>query len=127
MIAILMLMFSTLALVQFFLSYCRSILAAYATVELSSATREVIGLEPGEIHGGQFGRLRGLLRIAPNQGGDKWQLGIVSAYHRIISVIDMSVARLVPVAQSWTQRESARCAYFVAAALDRRIAGMAVN
>ncbi|HEV2615392.1 MAG TPA: hypothetical protein VGU63_02145 [Candidatus Acidoferrales bacterium] len=122
-----MLMFSAMALTQFFLSYCRSILETYATVELSPATRAVIGLEPGEIHGGQFGRLRGLLRIAPNPGGDKWQLGIVSAYHRIISVIDMSVARLVPVAQSWAQRESARCAYFVAAALDRRIAAMAVN
>jgi len=117
-----MLMFSAMALVQFFLSYCRSILATYAEVELSPATREVIGLEPGEIRGGQFNRLLGLLHVAPNPGGDQWHLGIVSTYYRIISMIDMSVAQLVPVAQSWTERESARCAYFAAAALDRRIA-----
>ena len=124
MIPVLMLMFSAVALVRFFLSYCRSILATYATVELSSATRAVIGIELAEIRGGQFGRLCGLLRIAPNPGGDKWHVGIVSTYFRIISMIDMSVARLVPAAQGWTERESTRCAYFAAAALDRRIASI---
>lgn len=122
MIPVLMLMFSAMALVQFFLSYCRSILATYVEVELSPATREVIGLEPGEIRGGQFNRLLGLLRVAPNPGGDQWHLGIVSTYYRIISIIDMSVAQMVPVARSWTERESTRCAYFAAAALNRRIA-----
>lgn len=117
-----MLMFSAMALVQFFLSYCRSILATYVEVELSPATREVIGLEPGEIRGGQFNRLLGLLRVAPNPDGDQWHLGIVSTYYRIISIIDMSVAQMVPVARSWTERESTRCAYFAAAALNRRIA-----
>ena len=117
-----MLLFSAMALVKFFLSYCRSILATYAEVELSPATRELIGLEPDEIRGGQFGRLLGLLRVAPNPGGDQWHLKIVSTYYRIISMIDMSVAQIVPVAQSWTERESTRCAYFAAAALNRRIA-----
>jgi hypothetical protein len=37
-------------------------------------------------------------------------------------MIDMSVAQMVPVTQSWTERESTRCAYFAAAALNRRIA-----
>ncbi|HKV28300.1 MAG TPA: hypothetical protein VJN90_08540 [Candidatus Acidoferrales bacterium] len=124
MIPVLMLMFSAVALVRFFLSYCRSILATYATVELSFATREVIGLEPGEIRGGQFGRLCALLRIAPNPGADKWHLRIVFAYFRIISMIDMSVARLAPIARGWTERESTRCAYFAAAALERRIASI---
>jgi len=117
-----MLMFSGMALVQFFLSYCRSILTMYAEMELSPASREVTGLEPGEIRGGQFDRLLGLLRVAPNPGGDQWHLGIVSTYYRIISMIDMSLAQLAPVAQRWTERESARCAYFAAATLDRRIA-----
>ncbi|MGH9710713.1 MAG: hypothetical protein ACRD37_09205, partial [Candidatus Acidiferrales bacterium] len=103
------------------------ILESCATVEFSAATREVIGLEPCEIRGGQFGRLLGLLRIAPNPDGDKWQLGIVSTYYRIISMIEMSVAQLVPVVQNWTERESTRCAYFAAAALDRRIASIPVN
>jgi len=46
----------------------------------------------------------------------------VTAYYRFLSMTDMSVAQLVPVAQSWSERESTRCAYFAAAALDRRIA-----
>ncbi|HXT73375.1 MAG TPA: hypothetical protein VN785_05930 [Candidatus Angelobacter sp.] len=122
MIPVFMLMFSAMALVKFFLSYCRSILATYAEMELSPATRELIGLEPEEIRGGQFGRLLGLLHVAPNPGADQWHLGIVSTYYQIISMIDMSVAQLVPVTQNWTERESTRCAYYAAAALDRRIA-----
>jgi len=122
MMPALMLVFSAMALVQFFLSYCRSILATYAEVELSPATRELIGLEAGEIRGGQFNRLLGLLRVAPNPGGDQWHVGIVSTYYRIISMIDVSVARFVPAAQSWAERESTRCAYFAAATLNRRIA-----
>ena len=119
-----MLMFSGMALVQFCLSYCRAILVPYATIELSPATREIIGLEANEIRGGQFNRLRGLVRIAPDAGEGKWQLGIVAAYYRFLSMIDMSVAQLVPVARTWSERESTRCAYFVAAALDRRVAAL---
>lgn len=124
MIPALMLTFSLAAMVQFLLSYCRALLAPYATVELSAATREVIGLEANEIRGGQFDRLRGLVRIARGASDGKWQLGIVTAYYRFLSVIDMSVAQLVPVARSWSERESTRCAYFVAATLDRRVAAL---
>ncbi|MHB8412894.1 MAG: hypothetical protein ACYDDI_13245 [Candidatus Acidiferrales bacterium] len=122
MIPVLMLMFSAMALVQFCLSYCRAILAPYATLELSPATREIIGREANEIRGGQFNRLRGLVRIAPGAAEGKWQFGIVTAYYRFVSLIDMSVAQLVPVARTWSERESTRCAYFAAAALDRRVA-----
>ncbi|HVA72806.1 MAG TPA: hypothetical protein VNF02_06795 [Candidatus Limnocylindrales bacterium] len=124
MIPVLMLLFSAMALVQFFLSYCRALLAAYGNVEFSATTREVIGLDANQIHGGEFDRLLGLVRIAPNAGDSKWELGIVTAYYRFLSMIDMSVAQLVPVAQSWSERESTRCAYFAAAALDRRIAAI---
>jgi len=71
MIPVLMLLFSTMALVQFFLSYCRALLAAYGNVELSATTREVIGLDANQIHGGEFDRLLGLVRIAPNVGDSK--------------------------------------------------------
>ncbi|MHB8754402.1 MAG: hypothetical protein ACYC92_05525 [Candidatus Acidiferrales bacterium] len=119
-----MLMFSGMALVQFCLSYCRAILVPYAALEISPATREIIGLEANEIRGGQFNRLRGLVRIAPGPAEGKWQFGIVTAYYRFLSVIDMSVAQLVPVARTWSERESTRCAYFAAAALDRRVVAL---
>jgi hypothetical protein len=51
MIPAFMLMFSGAALVQFFMSYCRSILLTYAQIELSAATRELIGIQSPEIAG----------------------------------------------------------------------------
>lgn len=127
LIPILMFLFSALALVQFFLSYCRALLTTYAKLELSATTREVIGIGADGIRGNQFGHLLGLLRLAPDPGDDKWELGIVRLYYSFVSMIDLSVALLVPVAQTWSDRESTRCAYFAAATLDRRIAALAAR
>jgi hypothetical protein len=80
----LMLMFSFSALVKFFISYCRLLLATYAQLELSATTREMIGIQSPEIAGAQFRRLLGLPRMAPSPSDDKWDLRVVSFYYRIV-------------------------------------------
>jgi hypothetical protein len=124
MIAAFMLMFSCAALVQFFMSYCRSILASYAQVELSSETRAIIGLQSPEIAGAQFHRLLGLVRLAPDPGDDKWDLRVVSVYYRAVRLAGLLSEPLGSIARSWVERQSGLCAYFAAAALERRVAAV---
>ena len=124
MIPVLMLMFSCMALVQFFMSYCRSLLLTYAKVELSPATREMIGVEPSQIRGEQFGRLMGLARLAPNPGDDKWEIRVVSIYYAAVRLTNFLASPLGPVVRKWAQQQANLCAYFAAATLDRRIAAV---
>lgn len=121
MIPVLILMFSCMALAQFFMSYCRSVLLSYATIELSATTREIIGLELSQIRGEQFRRLLGLLRLAPTTGDDKWDLRVISVYYAAVRTVDLLAAPLLPVVRRWSEQQSNLCAYFAAAALDRRI------
>lgn len=119
-----MLVFSCAALMQFGMSYCRSLLLAYAQVQLSAATREMIGLESQEIAGAQFRRLLGLVRLAPNPGDDKWELRMVSTYYRAVRVAGVLSKPLGALSSKWVEHQTGLCAYFAAAALDRRIAAV---
>ncbi len=124
MIPAFMLMFSCAALMQFFMSYCRSILLTYAQVELSAATRDLIGIQSPEIAGAQFHRLLGLVRLAPSPGDDKWDLRVVSVYYQTIRFAGFLAAPLGSVARKWAEQQSNLCAYFAAAALERRVAAV---
>ncbi|HEV2297609.1 MAG TPA: hypothetical protein VGR72_03730 [Candidatus Acidoferrales bacterium] len=119
-----MLTFSAGALVQFFLSYCRSILAAYAKLEVSVRTREIAGIESERIPSGEFGRLLGLLRLARNPGDDRMELLTVRLYYSIVRVVGSLGTFFTSTAREWCENEKARCAYFAAVALDRRIAAL---
>jgi len=124
MIPALIFVFSCGTLGQFFMSYCRSLLLSYAQIELSSATREVIGMEPSEIRGDHFGRLLSLVRLAPNPGDDKWDLRAVRVYHVAVRAAALLAAPIGPAMRSWAETQSNLCAYFVAAVLERRIASV---
>lgn len=106
------------------MSYCRSLLLAYAQIELSAATREMIGIQSQEIAGAQFRRLLGLVRLAPNPGDDKWELRVVSTYYRAVRLAGFLTKPLGAAASKWVEHQTSLCAYFAAAALDRRIAAV---
>jgi hypothetical protein len=122
MIPALILVMSCAALLEFFRSYCRSLLMSYAQVELSAKTREFIGIQSREIAGAQFHRLLGLVRMAPSLSDDKWDLRVVSIYYRAVRLAGFLAAPLGSAARKWVEHQSSLCAYFAAAALDRRIA-----
>jgi hypothetical protein len=127
MIPALMLMFSCAALGQFFMSYCRSLLTTYAQVELSAATRNLIGIQSQEIAGAQFRRLLGLVHLAPNLDDDKWELRVVSTYYRAMRLAGFLTKPFGAVASKWVEHQTGLCAYFAAAALDRRIAAVTTH
>lgn len=122
MIAALICVISVAAFLQFFVSYSRSIIAAYRKSELSEQVREVVGIEGQEVNSDQFGRLVQLVRLCPQKGDDRTDLKVVGVYYWMMGVLRSAARQLAPRITSWAEQERAGCAYFVAVALDRRIA-----
>lgn len=120
MIAALILLLSIGALFQFFLSYCRSLVAIYSQEELSSLAQEYTNLGNRTVHGSDLKRLVRLVRQFPYPLGDTMQLLAVRVYYHLLAIVGI-LGRLRPAVVGWLEREQAGCAYCVAVALDRRI------
>jgi hypothetical protein len=119
MIPALICVISIAAFLQFFVSYCRSILAASRKVELSARVREVTGLASQDVASDDFDRLLQLVRLCPERGDDHAEIRAVGTYYGM-----MNLLRRVPLAPglaAWAEQERRSCSYFAAVALDRRI------
>lgn len=121
MITALIFALSVVALLQFFVSYCRSLIAACSSQPLSDQVREVTGIREGVISGNEFARLLQLARLCPESGKDRSAVTAVTAYYRLLQVARAASRRIIPSVVSWTERELSGCAHFAAIALDRRI------
>ncbi len=95
--------FSAAALLQFFISYCRSLIAASSKQVLSAEVKDVTGIQ-SFASGDDFKRVMQLLQLCPERPEDR-----------------STLARLVPSMRAWTESERGQCAYFAAVALERRI------
>jgi hypothetical protein len=122
MIAALIFVFASLALLQFFFWYCRALIAASSRVELSDSTREMTGIDNHRVSGDDFARLHQLVHLCPETGGDTMGLELIRAYHSFLGMLRSSSLVLAPAAAGWAERERASCAYFTAVSLDARIA-----
>ena len=112
---------SAIALLQFFISYCRSLIASSMKQPLSEEVRDVAGI-PATASGDDFVRVLQLVQLCPDRPEDRSDLRAVGAYFRLLNVIRATLARVVPALVPWTEMERNQCAYFAAVALDRRIA-----
>jgi hypothetical protein len=121
MIAALILVVSLAALLQFFVSYCRSLIAACSGETLSSEAREVTGIADQPVRGDEFPRLLQLVRLCPESGRDRNDLRAVGAYFLMLSWLRNLVEHLLPAVALWAEAERQACSYFAAVALDRRI------
>jgi hypothetical protein len=122
MIAAFIFVVSVVFLLQFFVTYCRSLIAAYRQVDLSEDARDVAGIEDHIVHGDDFRRLLQLVWLCPETGDDKLEIGSVRVYYSLLNALGGIAGRLAPAMASWAEREREGCAYFAAVALDRRIA-----
>jgi hypothetical protein len=77
MIAAFIFVVSVVFLLQFFVTYCRSLIAAYRQVDLSEDARDVAGIEDHIVHGDDFRRLLQLVWLCPETGDDKLEIGSV--------------------------------------------------
>jgi hypothetical protein len=119
--ATLIFLLSAAALLQFFISYSRSLIAASIKQPLSAEVRDVTGI-PSAAAGEDFARVIQLLDLCPERPEDRGRLRAINAYFRLLNFIGSTLARVIPALMSWTRIERAQCAYFAAVTLDRRIA-----
>jgi hypothetical protein len=121
MMAAFILVFSLAALLQFFVSYCRSLIASSARLPLSPEVQDVTGIS-STASGEDYLRVMQLLLLCPERIEDRGGIRAVGAYYRLLSFLRRTFVKMVPSLSLWTERERAHCAYFAAVALDRRIA-----
>jgi len=113
---------SFLTLLQFFVSYSRSLIAESRCVELSAEAREICGVTSGAAAGNQFRRLVQLISLCPQRRGDNRQVRVVAAYFHLLGLSRVLLNWAIPSASRWIESERNGCAYLAAVVLDRRIA-----
>jgi hypothetical protein len=121
MMAALIFIFSVAALMQFFVSYCRSLIAASSRKALSPDVQDVIGIRRSA-NGDDFERVMQYLHLCPDRPEDRNGVKAIGAYFRLLGAVGAIMGKLIPSLRVWTELERSQCAYFAAVALDRRIA-----
>ncbi|HEY1424906.1 MAG TPA: hypothetical protein VGF20_15750 [Candidatus Acidoferrum sp.] len=112
---------SLILMLQFFVSYCRSLIAASAKEQLSVDVQEVTGISRAASPE-DFTRVVQLLNLCPDRPEDRGELRAISAYYHLLSFVRSTIARVAPSLKSWADSERAQCTYFAAVILGRRIA-----
>jgi hypothetical protein len=113
---------SFLTLLQFFVSYTRSLIAESRAHELSEETREICGLTAKTVPADQFPRLLQLIDLCPEQSGDGFKVRAVALYFRLLGLARDLFSWAIPSTARWIEAERGCCAYAAAVTLDRRIA-----
>jgi len=74
--------FSAAALLQFFISYCRSLIAASSKQALSAEVKDVTGIQR-IASGDDFQRVMQLLQLCPERPEDRNSVQAIGAYFRL--------------------------------------------
>jgi hypothetical protein len=120
MMAGIILVCSVVLFLQFFVFYCRSLIAVSSKQALSPEVKDVTGIQR-TASGEDFQRVMQLLQLCPERREDRNGIQAISTYFRLLNFLRSTVARLVPSMRVWTETERGQCAYFAAVALERRI------
>jgi hypothetical protein len=121
MMAAIVLVLSVAALLQFFVSYCRSLIAASAKHTLSAEVQDVAGIA-NKASGEDFARVVQLLYLCPDRPEDRGEVRAIGAYFHLLNLVRATLAKVMPSLLAWTEMERGQCTYFAAVTLDRRIA-----
>lgn len=120
MIAGLIFILAIVALVQFSVSYCRSLISSYSQVVLSQDVRDCAALPSGPICGEDFGRLWGMVRHSSVPGDDAAELGVARIYYLFVSTLRALCPANTQI-HGRLAHERSVCAHMVAVALERRL------
>ena len=121
MIAALILGCSIVFFLQFFVPYCRSLIAASSRHVLSPEVQDVTGLST-PASGEDFDRVVQLLRLCPDRPEDRGEIRAIGVYFGMLNFLKAASRSIAPSVRAWTERERGRCTYFAAVTLDRRVA-----
>jgi hypothetical protein len=120
MMAAIILVCSIVLFLQFFVFYCRSLIAVSLKQALSPEVQEVTGIQKAA-SGEDFQRVMQLLQLCPERREDANGIQAIGMYFRLLNLLHATVARLMPSMHVWTESERGQCTYFAAVALERRI------
>jgi hypothetical protein len=112
---------SIVFLLQFFVSYCRSLIAASAREPLSQEVQDVTGMTRPATEE-EFARVLQLLQLCPERPEERGEIGLIRTYFRMLGIIRSTAARVIPSLEKWAHTERGQCTHFVAVVLGRRIA-----
>jgi hypothetical protein len=121
MITVLICVISLAALVQVFVSYCRSALASTRNVQLSERALEVAGVEYNNLCAEDFSRFLQLVRLCPEHDGERAGIRAVGVYYNLLHLLGGLSNTFVPTIAAWTVQERKSCSQFAAVVLDRCI------
>lgn len=121
MIAVLVLACSIVFFLQFFVPYCRSVIAASSNHVLSPEVQDVTGLTT-PASGEDFRRVIQLLHLCPDRPEDRGEIRAIGVYFGMLNFLKTLTQSMAPKVRTWTESERGRCTYFAAVALDRRVA-----
>jgi len=121
MMAAFILACSIIFLLQFFISYCRSLIASSVREPLSQEVQDVTGMARPATEE-EFARVVQLLQLCPERPEERGEISLIRAYFRMLGVIRATAARILPSLEHWTSTERGQCTHFVAVVLGRRIA-----
>jgi hypothetical protein len=122
MIAVMIFGLSVFTLLQFFVSYSRSVIAESRGHELSEQAREICGFTGEGLTVDEFRRLEQLIALCPESGGDGLEVRAVALYFRLVGVAHILLSWAIPSTTQWIEAERGGCAHAAAVVLDRRIA-----
>jgi hypothetical protein len=120
MMAAIILVCSLVLFLQFFVFYCRSLIAVSARQPLSPEVQEVTGIQRAA-SGEDFKRVMQLLQLCPERREDRNGIQAIGVYFRLLNFMRATVARMAPSMNAWMETERGQCTYFAAVALERRI------
>src|SRR6195256_5477479 len=95
---------SAAALLQFFISYCRSLIAASIKQPLSAEVRDVTGI-PNTADGEDYARGIQLLELCPERPEERGTIRAINAYFGLLNFVSSTVARIIPALMTWTEME----------------------
>jgi hypothetical protein len=122
MTAVLILVLSMLALIQFAISQWRMIWLTTANQPLSESLRAATGIESESIGPNDFGRLLGLCdEMSPQlKMGTPW-LREVRGYYSVVAKLEKSCRSIQPALSAWAAKEMRTCSRYVAVLLDQNL------
>src|SRR5258706_13121552 len=102
---------SVVLLLQFFVSYCRSLIAVSSKQVLSAEGKDVTGIQR-LASGDDFKRVMRLLQLCPKRPEDRNGLHAIGAYFSLLNFLRSTLARVVPSIQGGTELERGHCRHF---------------
>lgn len=106
---------------QFLVSYCHSVVAAFGKIDVSARVREVAGMGSRDVAVDDFARFLQLLHLCPEHNADRLEIRAVRLYYALLHAVGRVSQALVPRVAAWADRERLGCSHFAAVALDRRM------